>query len=389
MRIKLTLENKFIALAAVLILLGSVLMNTWIVTLYHDQLMSEAEKKALLLAESTAISFTNTLLYEELELVEEGGLLENNIYDLISDSVSAVIGMTVYDKDGVVLASDDYKRYLQRPESKVLAVWNSLTEAHLIRAVDGMTFEIITPLHISTKRFGTLSMEFTLAEEHAILAAFRHKMLMVIIGMAITGLLIAFLVARTLAKPIKRLAGEMRKVRDPAFVAPLLRTRRQDEIGDLERGFVDMLDRLKAAAVEKERQQHALIQAEKLASVGTLVSGLAHEINNPLAGMRTCLRRIMKRPEHATQTRKYAQLMDEALLRIEKIVQDLLDFSRKKELILQRTDLNKIIRAACSLVDYRLKNQKVKLRQRLARNLAQIQGAPLHLEQVFVNLLLN
>lgn len=388
MRKRLTLEKKFVALSSIVIILISVGGNAWIINTYREQVYSEAEGRAAMLAEATAISFTNTLLYEELGLVEEGGLLENMIHELISDSARAVTNVTVYTNEGFVIASSDYRRFYQLPSQELVNFWHELSKAHLIRSENGGSLEILFPLKISTRHFGTLDMSFTLSRAQLQLLAFEDRMLMLTVALATLGILIAFLLARMLAKPIKRLVAEMRKVRDSTHVVEL-DTKRRDEIGELERGFVDMLDRLKSAADEKDRQQRALIQAEKLASVGTLVSGLAHEINNPLGGIRNCLRRIIEHPEDVKQTHKYAQLMDGALLRIEKVVKGLLDFSREKELVFQRADLNLIIKAACGLMEYKLRDQKLKLNLQLAQDLSAIEGDPQHLEQVFVNLLLN
>lgn len=388
MQKRLTLEKKFIALSFIVIVLISVAGNSWIISTYREQIYDEAERRAVMLTEATAISFTNTLLYQELGLVEEGGLLENIIQELISDSARKVTSVTVYNNDGVAIASSDFSRFYEHPSPELVSFWHELTQAHLARYENGKYIEILFPLKISTRQFGTLNMSFTLNNAQLQLAAFEDRILMLTVVLATLGILMAFLLARMLAKPIKRLVVEMREVRDPTHLVEL-DIKRRDEIGELERGFVDMLNRLKSTADEKERQQRALIQAEKLASVGTLVSGLAHEINNPLGGIRNCLRRIIEHPEDLKQTHKYAQLMDSALLRIEKVVKGLLDFSRKKEFVFQRADLNLIIRAACGLMEYKLREQKLQLNLQLAQNLPAIEGDSHHLEQVFVNLLLN
>jgi len=81
--------------------------------------------------------------------------------------------------------------------------------------------------------------------------------------------------------------------------------------------------------------------------------------------------------------------MDDALARIEKIVRDLLDFSRKKDLLLKPTDLNEVIRAAVELVHLQLKKRKLTINQELQQDLPPIPGDRQHLQQVFLNLLLN
>ncbi len=383
-----TLERKFIALASLIILVCSFIANIIIVNVYRNQLFAEAEKRALLLAKSTAISFTNTLLYQSLGLVEEGGLIENYITDLISDPRTAVTGVTVFDPRGEIIATDDYERYFTPPSADSVARWGAVETPRILTSDEGEAFVVLYPMKVSSRRFGTLEIRFTRQPEMERAIEFKHWMLTVTLAFAVLGVFLAFIVARTLAKPIKELAAEMTRVRAPDYVAAL-RAERRDEIGDLERSFIDMLSRLKEAAEERERQQRALIQTEKLASVGTLVAGLAHEINNPLAGIRNCLRRIQGRPEDTSQTEKYAKLMDDALARIEKIVRDLLDFSRKKDLLLKPTDLNEVIRAAAELVHLQLKKRKVTIELNLHPELPPIPGDRQHLQQVFLNLLLN
>ena len=383
-----TLERKFIALASLIILVCSFIANIIIVNVYRNQLFAEAEKRALLLAKSMAISFTNTLLYKSLGLVEEGGLIENYITDLISDPRTAVISVTVFDPQGIIIATDNYEQYFTPPSADSIAHQGAVDSPRVLTSDERRTFVILYPLKVSSRWFGTLNIRFTRQPEIERVIEFKRWMLTVTLAFAVFGVFLAFIVARTLARPIKELAAVMTRVRAPDYVAGL-RAKRRDEIGDLERSFIDMLSRLKDAAEERERQQRALIQTEKLASVGTLVAGLAHEINNPLAGIRNCLRRIQGRPQDTSQTEKYARLMDDALARIEKIVRDLLDFSRKKDLLLKPTDLNEVIRAAAELVHLQLKKRKLTIDQELQQDLPLVPGDRQHLQQVFLNLLLN
>lgn len=385
---RFNLENKFVGLALAIILFASYIANIGIVGVYRNQLFQEAEKRAHLLTESTGIFFTNTLLYQELGLVEEGGLIENHINDLTGDPNTEILSVDVWNEEGRIVASSNYNRYFEPAPGDSIARLEHAEEPRLVDHPSRHAFSVFYPLKVSSKYFGLLRIEFSRAEEIARLANFKKLMFLISIAFTVLGTLIAFLVARALARPIKKLASEMGRVADPGYKAQLSGTRK-DEIGDLERTFMNMLSRLKAAADEKERQQRNLIQTEKLASVGTLVSGLAHEINNPLAGIRNCLRRITAKPEDMQQTQKYTALMDKALQRIENIVRDLLNFSRNKELLLQPVNLNAIIEAAHNLVALRLKRQHVHIDLQLDENLPQIEGDPQHLEQVYVNLLLN
>ena len=198
----------------------------------------------------------------------------------------------------------------------------------------------------------------------------------------------AYIVARILATPIKRLAREMVNVSDPFYRSKMISTRR-DEIGLLERGFLSMMDRLRQAAIEKEQSQKVLIQTEKMAALGTLVAGLAHEINNPLSGAKNCLRRIESQPEDISQIKKYVSLMKNALTRIENLVRGLLQFSREKETVLHPVDINFVVSQAVELLEYQLKRREIKLDQSLTPNLPLIWGDTEQLEQVYINLIIN
>ena len=162
-----------------------------------------------------------------------------------------------------------------------------------------------------------------------------------------------------------------------------------DEIDVLAYSFNEMLSRLNLAFIELEKTRESLTQTEKLASVGTVAAGLAHEINNPLAGMSNCLRRISEKPNNIDQNLQYINLMSEAIEKISSVVTGLLDFSRKHEMNFSKIDLIKLIENSISLINFQIRQAHINLvREYEYRNLY-IVGSGNHLEQVFVNLLLN
>lgn len=162
-----------------------------------------------------------------------------------------------------------------------------------------------------------------------------------------------------------------------------------DEIDVLGYTFRDMISRLNSAYIEIEKTRESLTQTEKMASVGTLAAGLAHEINNPLAGMKSCLRRISEKPDNIKQNQEYIEMMTEAVERISKVVEDLLNFSRKHELNYSRIDIIKSLDNSTALIGFQLSQSRIKLIKRYDSSTLQINGSSNHLEQVFVNALLN
>lgn len=162
-----------------------------------------------------------------------------------------------------------------------------------------------------------------------------------------------------------------------------------DEIDVLGTTFNEMLMRLQSAYRELKSTQESLSQTEKMASVGTLTAGLAHEINNPLAGIRNCIRRIEDKPDNLKQNKEYIAMMSEALQKIEKVVEGMLNFSRKQELAFTPVPISQLISNTISLVKYQLEKSNIKINYKGFENDIVLNVSPNHLEQVFLNILLN
>ncbi len=168
----------------------------------------------------------------------------------------------------------------------------------------------------------------------------------------------------------------------------LFRIQISDELDILTTKFSEMLNRLKKNYLKLKETQDALIQAEKLASLGTLSAGVAHEINNPISGIKNCVNRIMKKPENIEQNVKYTILIKEAAEKIESVVHHLLSFSRKQDLKLQKVTLSRVIDSAILLTKYKLESNQIQLIANYQSNFY-VKGSANHLEQVFVNLIIN
>jgi two-component system NtrC family sensor kinase len=140
---------------------------------------------------------------------------------------------------------------------------------------------------------------------------------------------------------------------------------------------------------ELEEAQKQLVQAEKIASLGRLAAGVAHEINNPLAGVLIYADILMKELKGNEQLRKDLEEIISQTLRCKQIVARLLEFSRKSldERVL--LDVNEIIGHCVTLLQHQSLFHNIEIIQELEGDLPQILGNPGELEQVFSNLIIN
>lgn len=142
-------------------------------------------------------------------------------------------------------------------------------------------------------------------------------------------------------------------------------------------------------ALDKNRQiNHELIQTERLAAVGQLAAGAAHEINNPLAII-NARAQLMQLREADEKNQDNLQQITEQIGRISSILTNLMDFARPSPPQLQQIFLPDLLEKLCQLIEPALNNSEIELQKTFPRDLPCINADPNQLEQVFLNLLLN
>jgi two-component system, NtrC family, sensor kinase len=152
--------------------------------------------------------------------------------------------------------------------------------------------------------------------------------------------------------------------------------------------FSDLREHVKMRR-ELEETQAQLLQAEKIASLGRLSAGVAHEINNPLAGILIYAELLERQLKNADFDREYLTEIISQTLRCQQIVTRLLEFSRQS--LGQRThfDINGIILRCIDLISHQAIFHNIEVKTELNAELPQIMGDPGQLQQVLTNLLLN
>ncbi|MBK8870867.1 MAG: PAS domain S-box protein [Elusimicrobia bacterium] len=153
---------------------------------------------------------------------------------------------------------------------------------------------------------------------------------------------------------------------------------------------------------EARRLQQQLIRSEKLSAVGQLISGIAHELNNPLqavVGYSDILSEDMKerlaaghraRPLETAEVAKDVRIIMENAMRCQKIIENLLMFVRQGDLEKRAVDLAEVVRAARELLDYKLrKSAHVDVDVDIPKNIPFLKGNLQQVQQIFLNLMNN
>ncbi|GEM_PF-558446 len=226
-----------------------------------------------------------------------------------------------------------------------------------------------------------------------------QRLLLVALGLLCTlGPLFVYKTANHIAAPIKRLAEIAKRISegDLSLRAPL---REHDETYYLAVSFNTMLDHLQLAqeslaqSVELLRQKQAqLVESEKRASIGFLVSGVAHELNNPLNNISLTAETMLAGLKDLTgeDMREYITDILSQSERAQRIVQDLLDFAgAKRSSVMERQDIVRIVKKSINLTANQLRINNIKLVQDIPDRAFHVKGDRNKLEQVFVNIIVN
>ena len=146
---------------------------------------------------------------------------------------------------------------------------------------------------------------------------------------------------------------------------------------------------LEQDVTEKRRMEANLAQSEKLAAVGQLAAGVAHEINNPLSAIIANAQLLARDSSLNEDQVEAVELIEEAGLRASHVVRELLGFARKEQFNFEPTDLNATIQSALSILQYEIMNRSVEIILDLEAEMPLLDGNKDYLQGIWLNLILN
>ncbi len=144
-----------------------------------------------------------------------------------------------------------------------------------------------------------------------------------------------------------------------------------------------------AVSLENKTLQRQLVRSEKLAAIGKLVSGVAHELNNPLTSISGFAELLLDEASLHKDARSKIEKISRESRRMQRIIDNLLRFARRKTVEYAPIDLELLLRDAVGLYEYRLRSQNINLQIKVDPTLPKVVGDEDQMKQVFVNLLSN
>lgn len=367
-----------------------ILTSIGILMQWRTLILEQQTENAKAITRAFSIPVIESLIYSERENVFSGDLLESHIQNFMQN-VEDIRYISIQNNNNRIIAHSDLNRYDQQnadPKFEAVSHTRKIISSVFKNEEYGWIVEAVNPLQIGDKRWGTVQIGFDASfTRDKISSSFILILVFTVLAMIITLIILYYIIDRVMAS-LRNLITEIDKI-DLESNQPMTIESRSDEIGFLIDHFEMLKKRLAQSKNQLANAQHQIYQAEKLASIGRLASGVAHEVNNPLNGIRFCLYGIQKDPDNQQQTEQYLNLIDEGINHIESVVTKLLGYSRQRTKSSKEVDLEKELHKVLELLDYRISEKNIEVHIQTDDDMPVINADPNLMQEMLMNLLLN
>jgi two-component system NtrC family sensor kinase len=257
------------------------------------------------------------------------------------------------------------------------------------------------------KVLGVLDIGMSLAEVDSEITNAQNRMVIfAFIAFLVISITISISISRYVTRPVRELVKATRQVAE-GDLDYSISIKGEDEIAQLASSFRQMTSDLKKADSElvqwgktleqkvQERTEelikteNQLIQSDKVASLGKLAAGVAHEINSPLTGVLTYSSLLLKTKKEGDPEREDLEVIVNETNRCKKIVRGLLDYARQTAPQKTSCDVNELLDKSIDLIAHQATLQNVKIDRKFRPDLPKIMIDVGQIQQVFINILLN
>jgi two-component system NtrC family sensor kinase len=386
-----------------------------------QQMIEKTEEEAFNLSETIRLSIRNAMIMDR-----------RDEYQRIIDDVAQRKGITevrIFNKQGEITVSSDRTKVgtvvdkkaeacygcHREGEAKVLLPSDSKTRVY--HTEKGSLLGLINPIYNesscyschpkTTNVLGVLDTTISLEDFQKEKAQIYKQMLISgVISVILLSLLLSLFLTRFVNRPIRRLLAAT-KTAAHGNLDQAVSIRSHDELGELSRSFNNMISELKRSrdAIEEWTQtlehrvqertqelqqvQDQLIRAGKMAALGELAAGVAHEINNPLTGVLTFSSLMLKKVDENHPWKKDLENIVLQTTRCRNIVKGLLDFARQRKPDMKEWDIHTLIDRTVTLVENQARFQNIKIVKEFKEDIGMLFVDGDQIQQVFMNIIIN
>ncbi|GFO66850.1 two-component sensor histidine kinase [Geomonas limicola] len=320
-------------------------------------------------------------------------------YLALLDSDKSFGGLTVVDSSGraVVKISDQGE-----PDAPLVATLRAAHESSQL-SPDGLFLRFNAPVTENGTVIGAARLTVSLAAEQGRLKASRRLMLWYfVLDFLLLLLLGSFLLSRSVVTPIRRLVAMTRRI-EAGDLSGLVHVPGSSEVAELCHAYNTMVLALgrkreeveeKVASLNRANQEilearNETIRSEKMASVGLLAAGMAHEIGTPLAAIMGYTGILSEELAEDTEKADYLRRIADESRRIDRIVRGLLDYARPKGVLQEEVALRELIEKTVELLQAQGALKLLRVRVEVDPALPCFAADPHQLQQVLINLIMN
>ncbi len=349
------------------------------------------------------ISQQTQLLGKSLQIAIEKAVRDKRLADIEEllkglEQIEPDLKIRIYDQQGEIfpdaIGNVFEKAFHDRLQT---ALKNENNAPFFYPLEDPETITVLLPLQNERgERFRVLAVVRTLGEMRRDLEATRSNLLVSVAAFIMIAVPLCTLICWVyIGWPLKRLIGGMARIKEGNF-SPLPLKKQQDEIGVLLVAFNNMATelenarrKLKEEAQSRSHLQIALQEADKLITIGQLSAGLAHEIGSPLQVLKGRAEYLQMGAAQPEDIIRNAQIMASQAERITRIVQQLLEFTRRRPPNFSRCDLRVPVDAVLNLLEYEALRKQVEIRFEADSDLPMIFADSDGIQQIVLNLITN
>jgi len=388
-KLRTSLKTKILFLIGVVIISLMLLISFVLLFKWRQIIIEKQAENTISISKTFAVTVIDAMIFEEKSIYQKENILETYVDNFIN-RLGNVKYVIIFDKSGTSIIHASKKDSVASNQN--LKREFNISQLQEVKIFDDPQFawvlEVNQPFIFSGKSWGAAKIGFDAQPIRDEISSVFFLLLGATILVTAVVLIILFYSINHMTSSLEKLVHEIDRIDFISDVDISLPTQ-NDEIGFLYHHFNLLTERLENFKKDLEKAQKQIYQAEKLASIGRLASGVAHQVNNPLNGIKSCLYAIQRDLTNNKQTKEYLDLINEGINDIETVVKKLLGFARQQSISQNHININEAIQKVVNLFDIRLKEKNIGIKLNLDVKIDQVKIDYHLFQEVIMNLLLN